>query len=275
MSAELTNPTFTNLQKDLPAKKLRRNLDDVGHALFHCFGEDSSLLEEISKRMRWGEEAVVLDAACGVGTAIEEITREGPFLIEDRYYVRGRIRGIGIDLNPRPDLIPREILSVHYDSCEDVLRTGEPTSPRADFRRDDLRTLATVADASVDVLYSVSGLNYVDDCLRAFEAGFRTLRDGGIMAYEVPETLISEPRMRHIIEQTPGASNVFSIRERPSDNDYRCDYGYVVGIKNPGHTFRRFPFRMIGVKKPYGHDEAEPHLKHAVVGIYEKLPEAV
>lgn len=261
---------FTDLQADLPIEMLGRPLNNVESVLSNCF-EQYSLIDVIGQRTRWNKETVVLDAACGTGAAIEEIARTAAHIIEDQDMIRGRVRGIGIDLNPRPDLIPREVLSINYDHDMDAPVSTEPTPPRAEFRRDDMRTLATVPDNSVDVLYSVSGLEYIDDCLRALEASWRVLKEGGIMGHEVPHDLVCEPSIFQIIKETPGASDVFSIREALRDNDYLCDYRFILGKKKPGNNFRGFPYKMISTKRPFEHREEKSHYKHVVVGIYERI----
>lgn len=262
---------FTDLQADLPTEMLGRSLDRAESVLRNCF-EQHSLIDVIGQRMRWGKETVVLDAACGTGAAIEEIARTAAHIIEDQDMIRGRVRGIGIDLNPRPDLIPGEVLSINYDHYMDRPVPTEPLTPRAEFRRDDMRTLATVPDNSVDVLYSVSGLEYVDDCLRALEASWRVLKEGGIMGHEVPHDLVCEPSIFQIIKETHEASDVFSIREAFRDNDYLCDYRFILGKKKPGNNFRGFPYKMTSTKRPFEHHkEKPPHYKYVVVGIYERI----
>lgn len=258
---------LTELQKDLPISMLDRDLQRIQNSLYGCF--DRGLVYEIDKRVKWYEEIVVADVACGIGAAIEEIVRTLPREIGEEHFMRVNIRGIGIDINPLPEMIPLEILRINPSTEQQ--EEGEQTKPLAEFRKDDARTLETIQSDSVDVLYSVSGLHYVDDTLRALEAGYRVLKEGGIMGHEIPDFLVSKPDIHTIIRETPGAEKVFHIRQRPSENDYECNYGFIVGKKEPGNTFKGFPWRMTGVNHPYEH--LDGFKKHVVVGNYVKVSE--
>lgn len=254
--------TFTDLQKDIPPRFLGRDLKTVCSDFFSC-SPVFDLLYEIGKRMKEdGREVVVLDAGCGVGTAIEELAQKGADLVEDMLCVRGRIQAIGVDLNPRPDLIPQLVV-------------GGEIRLQAKFVQDDIRSLAMVDDNSIDVLYSVEVLGYVDDTLAALTAGWRTLREGGIMCFKTPQNFISQPSIVDIIQETPGADDVFGLRDNVSTNDYCLEYGFVVAEKKPGNQFRGFPWRMVDVH-PYIKIHPEfadfaPRLRHIVVGVYEKM----
>ncbi len=260
--------TLTDLQRDIPTNMLGRNLAKVQHTLGGCF-EEEDLMGVIAKRSdQDNEEIVVLDAACGTGIAIEEIARRAPALIEDWRCVRRRIRAIGIDLNPLPGGIPEEILIIDPRNINQKLLV--PTPPLTEFRNDDVRTLSTVPSDSVDVLYSVGGLHYVDDCLQALESGFRTLKEGGMMALEVPRKFVSEPAIADIIKQARGASDVFTIHRNPSErNEYWWGYDVIVGEKKPGNDFGGFPWRMVSSRQPYRH--LDNYFRHVVVGAYEKI----
>lgn len=171
----------------------------------------------------------VLDVGSGTSETIEQCTR-GLMTTAKRLIIDRKIKGIGVDINPVTDVSPRVL-----EMGKDVGLGEELVS---DIRVGDVGNLP-VEDNSVDVLYSSNVLQYVTDTLKAFEEGWRVLKEGGVAYWDVDERNISAaPGFKKLLEMTPGASEVFQyIPINQTD-------GFVICRKMPGAIFKGFPFKV-------------------------------
>lgn len=186
--------------------------------------------------------------------------------IQDDFDLRRSLKAIGIDLNPLPNRIPRRILEID-PACGYSVK-GQVFDCVADLREDDLETLTTLEDNSVDIFYSVAGFNAVVDVLRGLENVERVLKDDGIGVIAAPFSFLSDPHIAKIIDTTPGAAEVFQLRsDESSYPSIRRDY---ISIRKSSRIrFKGFPFRLVGARQMSA--GWEPWHGHIKIGMYEKM----
>lgn len=259
-------------QRDLPRGMLTRDYEEVCRALNSCPRFD--LEDEVLDRADLlGLRPVrVLSVACGAGSDIEELVRRFGSMLDD--WSQGKIVGLARDLNPLPEWIPDSVLEIDPQTGDRV--EGASFDLVTQFDVDDLCTLETIEDGSVDVLWCVSGYPYVADTLGALSNGWRVLREpgdgyrGGVMIVECPFFLMSEPNIHQVFGSTPGVRDAFSLHVVGEDIH---EYGhYVVARKSPGVRFEGFPYRLIEERPGFVNPLHTWH-EHCRVGIYEYIGE--
>lgn len=240
---------LTPLQAALEPRMLQRGYSDTLARLYPAFerygdvhGFEAELLRRAFQSGEWDPEITVLEVGCGVGNAIEEVVRVMPPYLWETFKVRLRIKGIGVDINPLPHLISKNILQI---SPRTGYKTKKPSRVRTDFRKDDAMTLATIPDESVDVLFASNCLAYLPDPLRAVETGWRVLKPDGIMVWWTGLETLEKPTLREVLRNTPGASDLFKVMQCSHDllHDDSAD-DTLIGRKKGDTPFRGFPYKL-------------------------------
>lgn len=95
------------------------------------------------------KDSSILDAGCGGGIEFESLQSEG----------RGDVRYIGSDFTPEA-----------ITACKELF-------PGVDFRVDDVRTLSTMEDGSVDVVLLRHTLDHIDRWEDALKAAWRVAKE--------------------------------------------------------------------------------------------------
>lgn len=263
---------LTALQASLAPKYLNRGYTSAKSRIVPAFrehrifagitfpgleGEVMCLVNDIRGRVgNVTPEVTILDVGCGTGKAIEECARMMPRIVEDILFTDVKVRAIGVDLNPMPEMIDDEVF------C------GKRSELVADIHEDDVLSLSTIEDSSVDILYSIHCLEYVEDSLRAIESGWRVLKPGGVMVWQVTYSTICDPDFKEILLATPGGVDVFDLRvgfEMGSDG---FDPNLIVARKWDGAEFEGFPFECVG--NSWSPEGCSLHYDHIKVGKYVK-----
>lgn len=234
------------LQTALPPSKLRRTLDDVKRSGVDLLEQASSVLLQYSENPN---PFVVADYGCGSGTTVEELTRRLEVFCSQKG-IRRSIEAIGVDLNPVPSMMRRDVLHIHPETGEIPAWAGEwlevfgfhRPPVRTRFVQSDLARLV-LPDGSVDFGFSIGALAYVPDALRAIEHAVRVMRPGGSAVWGVGEHDISmDPDFFEILDDTPGAHDVFTYTVSPVHRQER-----LLCARKPssGQTeFRGFPYAL-------------------------------
>lgn len=251
---------LTDLQGMLPPGYLGREMELVDYMMLGVL--------DINKRVRQlvetQDEVVVLDAGCGAGTTIEERVRTQQAVLRREVRAGIKLVGIGVDINPVPHLIPRNILAINPESgTQDTQDEVYPLV--ASIRQDDVTKLETVPSNSVDIVYSIATLAYVADVLRALEASWRVLKPGGILCHQGSQTLMTRPDLHEILAWTRGA---WTFKRKPNHTD---DFWVATKEPEPEKYFRGFFYRMTEVSD-YKTSPAEknyPHRGQFKIGHYE------
>lgn len=218
----------TPLQKSFPKEYLNRSLLKV-KTMFRK--TDVKMLLTFSKIVRRSKdsEITVLDLGCGSGTTIEDFWQK---MSNQNWRYKRRLLGkklktIGIDISPLPDMIPKRIFKT-------------TSTPQTEFIKADAEKLP-LPDNSVDFAYSVGLLRYLKDPLRALEEGYRVLKPGGVFLWLLSgyTDISTKPTIEKILSETPGASNVFRLcfgwsRMR----------GTLICTKKSSSKFNNFPFKL-------------------------------
>lgn len=258
------------LQTALPPSKLRRTLDDVKR-------DGVDLLEQASSALLQDPENsnpfVVADYGCGSGTTVEELTRRLEVFCFQKG-IRRSIEAIGVDLNPVPSMMRRDVLYMHPQTGEIPWWAGEwlevfgfrRPALRTQFVQSDLASLV-LPDSSVDFGFSIGALAYVPDALRAIEHAVRVMRPGGFAVWVVGEHDISmNPDFWEILDDTPGAFDVFTYSVSPVHRRER-----VLSARKPssGRTeFRGFPYALRRVVYVSPTDSVPTHARFYAGTIY-------
>lgn len=216
------------------------------------------------------DDFVLLEAGCGSGACLEQILRN---LMQRFPQFKARIKAIGVDVNPLPEMIPQRILGVNPDagfSMFNLFGDGDslqvPNTPLADLRMGDVCAL-DLPDESVNIGYSVATLIYVADTLRAFSEGYRVLKPGGKFFWEICKKDISLfPDFDQILEATPGAKQVFSYVLSSVDENT----GFVICNKTAGIEFKGFDY---AVDRDVRFDNADSHRVFYRNAVYCAVPQ--
>jgi ubiquinone/menaquinone biosynthesis C-methylase UbiE len=221
-----------DMQEPLDDRQLTRDFWNNYH-FFRVHGK-FDLEREVLTRLQ-EEDIIVLDAGCGSGTGIEHLVRHlGAFAQRQSY--KGKLTGIGIDLNPLPELIPSTIQGLYPG--ENVNDIGII----ADLKKGDVCDMP-LEDNSVSVGYSTATLIYVLDTLKALAEGYRVLKQEGAFIWEICEKELShKPTFTQILEETPGAKEVFTYVKSTDV----ADTGFVICRKSETDTFKGFNYKVIG-----------------------------
>jgi SAM-dependent methyltransferase len=229
------------------------------------------------------EPFVILDGGCGSGTAIEEIVRTLP-VEAARMGLHQKIEGVGVDENPIPHGMNPMVRWINPERTDGWSLMSNPwmglQSPedmqglmalRATLKRADVCKMP-LEDESINFGYYYATLIYVPDALKAIEEGYRVLKPGGVMIFNVEDRWISKtPRFDEILEQSPGASEAIQYQPSPTvPND-----GFVVIRKPHNGTFEGFPYYLVDTVAPVdtAADRGEaPQERHDFnrAGIYKK-----
>ncbi len=275
-------PEKTDLQAVLREGALCRSFDQV-RDIFLEEGVDLwyEAINVVSNPNNDGD-FVLLDVGCGSGASIEELLRS---LIQRFPSKRARLKAIGVDKNPLPEMIPRDVFNINPNDpltvmalINGLLGLGKkplpaPSEPMVDLRRGDVCALDLPND-SVDLGYSVATLIYVTDCLQALSEGYRVLKPGGRFCWDVSAKYISDsPSFEEILNATPGARHVFRYVRSSVDPDAGC----VICTKVPGVDFRGFNY-SVHEELSFARHEFDPktHAYRAFVrrAVYKAAPHA-
>lgn len=239
---------MTPLQAALERRYLNRGFDEAMSHLSSGFdydqprheddfefrgiqGEVERVLKGAVNRCMRTPELTIVDAGCGTGRAISEGVIALASFTQEELFRPVSIHGIGIDQEPLPHLMEPKIDSSKLpDGCT------------VDLRADDVTTFSTIGPESVDILYSMGCLQYVEDVLRALEAGWRVLKPGGVMVWHTTASTNSEPPLGAIFRQTPGANEVFAMVEDGGGFHEYPTRDVIVGRKKRRAKFKGFPF---------------------------------
>ncbi len=241
---------LTELQAALEPRMLRRGYSETLGLLYQAFdpygdvlGFEAELLRRAEQSGELDPELTVLEVGCGVGNAIESVVRSLPPYLGEEFRIRLRIKGIGVDLNPLPSQLSKEILSISPRTGETLKRPNNKL--KSDIHQDDAMTLATIPDNSVDVLFASNVLAYLPDPLRAIETGWRVLKPNGFMVWWTGLESVENPSFQQVLRTTPGAVDVFRTKQCTTSlfyDDWTQDT--LTGRKKPGSEFRGFPYKL-------------------------------
>lgn len=250
----------TPLQESLPLGCMNRSANDLDEILLGGI----NIPDEISKRAKTQSETVILDIGCGTGAAIEERVRKHQAWLRKSTRQDIAITGIGIDINPIPEYISPWVLEIIPEHGYRPSSSTKKYPLMTSIRQDDATTLETVASNSVDIIYSVHVLEYIEDTLRAIEAAWRTLKLGGIMCLLVNPDALSEPNFDTIVANTPGGQPFLpkNVRKR----------NFIVSTKGEDRSFNGFPYTLKS-SRPYDFSNTvfRPSAHEFVrTGVYEK-----
>lgn len=210
----------TELQRRFSLTWLTRSFEDVAshyRSVVDIRGEIAKRCEANAAAQGDGttkKELVVLDVGCGAGTAIEEVARRAPCWFD----LRGTdIKGIGVDLNPLPYLINAETLRIDPGNG----RGGQSLirSTVADIHCDDVHTLSTIPDHSVDVGLCTFVLSYAEDKLAALTSMQRVLKRDGIFVATFEPKIFTQPVFDQILDTTPNARDVLHVSKYHVPNE--------------------------------------------------------
>lgn len=206
------------------------------------------LRQSCIQALQAGETFTMLDIGCGSGACLEECLRNLKIQLEEN---RDKIRGIGLDQNPLPEMIPNHILSLVKLPHRSILPLSQPQTkeplpegvPIAEFIQGDVCKLP-FEDDSIDFCYCVGTLIYVGDTLKALGEIYRVLKPGGTCLLEICEKEISiRPRFHQILEETPGSSEVFTYKPSP----FAERTGFLVIKKTNEDLFEGFPYSPVRI----------------------------
>jgi len=240
------------VQEHLDERQLSRNF--IGN--YWDFRRNAGFIldKEILDRLKEGD-VTVLDAGCGSGLGIEDLVRHLNSFVRNKDYA-GKLTGIGIDLNPLPEIIPKCLPNEEKQLGQGIV---------AKLSAGDVCRMP-LKDNFVDIGYSVATLIYVLDTLRALEEGYRVLKEGGVFIWDICQKEISFlPEFAKILEETHGAKDVFTYIQSP----FSTSIGHVICRKNKSDTFNGFPFQVTGeayLCSPPEPDSFRAHYKNAIYG---------
>jgi SAM-dependent methyltransferase len=202
------------------------------------------------------EAFVILDEGCGTGGAIEQLIRSLPPEAARRDFHQ-KIEGIGVDERPLSGRISQMVFWMNPERGQHTSMFDNPLMGFDSPSQRQLRSTLLQAnvehlplkDESVNFGYSYATLIYVVDALKALEEGFRVLKPGGVMIFNVEDRWISKtPRFNEILDETPGAREAFTYQ--PS-LEYEND-GFVIIRKSEDSTFQGFPYYLVNYVAPAG-----------------------
>jgi ubiquinone/menaquinone biosynthesis C-methylase UbiE len=221
------SPSLTKLQDSMNIADFNRGIPDV-KALMRWGGQIDFQKElcEALNQSPMDEEFLVLDIGCGTGRAIEEWVLR----LRSIYATREAINGVGIDVNPCPEHIPESSLM-------------EDGTLRSKLIKGDAHSLGQLEDESVNVGYSIAVVEYLHDALKALEEGYRVLKEGGKFYWVIngPRSVAVCPYLYDILDQTPGANEVFKLRHNRDHDLHRV----LICEKKSDSGFEGFPFKKL------------------------------
>jgi SAM-dependent methyltransferase len=228
----------------------------------------------------------ILDLCCGSGhaaeTCIQTLYNETN---EDGVKQENNIEMFGVDINPLPHLIPREVREESRLILNDFGIDGDQMSTLV---KHDLDTGIPFPDNYFDYIYSVEGMIYIEDGLRLLEEIYRVLKPGAKAAIRVSPWFLAEGEvacsklysahrlkaLREIIDNTPGAEGIFTIKEER--NCLYRDYRGGIVVNKPeisvgftGFTGYKVAKVMTGVEMfPRALIDLSPLLKFVKSAVY-------
>lgn len=227
----------TPLQNSFPEDYLNRSFRKV-KTMFRK--TDVKFFLEFARATRRSPdpEITVLDLGCGSGTTIEDFWQK---LSNPKWRFKRRLHGkklktIGIDVNPLPDMIPKRVFKTTTTHQTKFLKADAEKTP--------------LPDNSVDFAYSVGLLRYLKDPLRALEEGYRVLKPGGVFLWLLSgyTDISTKPMLEKILAETPGASDVFKLSFGYSRlrGTLICKKPALATRHLPGAPlkFTKFPFKL-------------------------------
>ncbi len=168
---------------------------------------------------------VTLDIGCGTGNALTTLRK----ILMERDDIRAQLQFFGVDLNP----IANEEL--HLANNIHLLQV-------------DPQVEIPLEDESVDIGFSMATVQYMHDALRALENAYRTLKPGGRFFWVLSsyDDITWLPGLYQILDNTPGANDVFSWRHGHND-----DHSVLVCQKDPESEFQGFPYKKLFALPPF------------------------
>lgn len=205
-----------SLQSDIPNHMLSRSFESIDR-WFRLFGVDlraevETLIDQAGSRKR------ILDLFCGYGVAANELAHE----LED-------VEVIGVDLKTHPDKIDG--------------------NPKAILINSDAKEIEGVDDESLDVIYAMAGIAYVDDALKVFQAAHQKLRVGGRAFFYLirgDKDISSNLTLQEILEKANTGHFEIKPYKGPADKAYYPDESVVLCMEKTG--FSPLDFNLTFVK---------------------------
>ena len=201
----------------------------------------------------------ILDLCCGSGhaaeTCVQTIYAEA---YQDGISQINNIEMYGVDINPLPHLIPEEVRERSRWILEDFGIEGDQMAKLVEH---DLNTGIPFPDNHFDYIYSVEGMIYIEDGLRLLEEIYRVLKPGAKAVIRVAPWFIAERdengsklfsnhrlrALREIMQNTPGAEDVFTIEEEKEFDQWEYRGGII--IRKPEEPTRFTGFTKYRVKR--------------------------
>ncbi len=232
----------TALQECLRPAATERGLDDLERFLALGGLDLDRMLLKRMERLGVGD-FVFLDAGCGAGHVAEEFARKKALFAHLQGF-QGRIRSVGLDLNPLP--------SPQFKTRSALLVKG------------DIQTMRPLHPSSIDLGVSMRAVQYVEDHLQAFMSGWSVLKPGGTMVWDLHLEALTSPCLEEILAQTPEADRIFKYKPTSPMA------AMLICHRTPGLAFKGFPFKRIATERPYSCPD-RAYRSHLTVSHYERL----
>ncbi len=190
---------------------------------------------------RGGDSPITfLSAGCASATDINQIVDS---LRLTNRGVRHRIIGLGLDLNPVPELAQRVQLPFERVERPDF---KIPALRGIQLMRGDVADMHMLPDSSIDGLWLMGVMAYVRDKLAVLNEIDRVLKPGGFSFASSVGAALTGPPLEEILEDTQGGENFSLYRDQgayPSMGG-RCVIGYYKPEDPRDNEFRGFDYEF-------------------------------